>query len=82
MTEEIQQSPDQGQSPNIIDNLMSMHMHEREEMFKIFTENRELFNKLVPDTRFFDIVTDPASEIDHPLARHYQHWLRVQATGK
>lgn len=65
---------------NISDNLMSMHMEEREQMFKIFTENRELFNKLMPNSDLLSVLEDPSTEIEHPLVKHYQHWLRVRAT--
>jgi hypothetical protein len=65
---------------NLADNMMSMHMHEREEMFKLFTENRELFNKLLPDNAFLDVALDPTVEIDHPLIRHFQQWHRTQIT--
>jgi hypothetical protein len=67
---------------NIVDNLMSMHMEEREEMFKLFTENQEAFRKLLPNLPLIDTLIDPTTEIEHPLVHHYQQWARDQLLPK
>jgi hypothetical protein len=77
-----EQTPDPTVYFNIADNLMSMHMHEREEMFKLFTENRELFAKLIPSNLLFDVLEDPTVELDHPLVRHFQDWSKSQLLPK
>jgi hypothetical protein len=79
---EEEQQPQPVMALNIVDSLMSMHREEREAMFKLFTENRELFNKMIPNNLFLDVVADPATEVEHPLIKHYQYWARVQATPK
>lgn len=73
MSEETQP---QDETVNLIDSLMSMHKHEREDMFKLFMENKELFQKLMPNFDFLNVATDPTTEIDHPLIRHFQAWSR------
>jgi hypothetical protein len=67
---------------NISDNLMSMHMEEREAMFKIFTENQELFKKLIPNSDLLNVLTDPTTELEHPLVMHFQQWTRDQLLPK
>jgi hypothetical protein len=61
---------------NIVDSLMGMHKAEREEMFKLFSENRELFQKLMPNSELLQLAVDPTTELDHPLIRHFQAWQR------
>jgi hypothetical protein len=61
---------------NIVDSLMSMHKTEREDMFKLFLENQELFQKMLPGAELLRLAVDPTTEIDHPLIRHFQAWQR------
>lgn len=69
------ETPDPKPPINVIDNLMSMHMHEREAMFATLTDNKDLFDKLIPGV--MDAITDPNQEHDHPLFRHYKDWSRT-----
>jgi hypothetical protein len=61
---------------NLAESLMSMHKEEREGMFKLFAENQELFQKLLPNTELLQLAVDPTTEHDHPLIRHFQAWQR------
>ena len=60
---------------NVVDNLMSMHMHEREVMFAALSDNKHLFDKMIPG--LLDTLTDPTQELDHPLFNHYREWART-----
>ena len=67
---------------NIVDNLMSMHMTEREQMFRLFTDHKELFDKMLSNAQIFDVMLDPTTELEHPLVIHYQQWARDQLLPK
>jgi hypothetical protein len=60
---------------NVIDNLMSMHKEEREAMFAALTDNKDLFNKMIPG--LLDPLMDPTQEHEHPLFKHYKDWART-----
>ena len=77
MSEENYSEPPVNEKPrvNLIDNLMSMHKDEREAMFATLSDNKDLFNKLIPG--LLDPLTDPNQEHDHPLFRHYKDWSRT-----
>jgi len=74
-TETLTEPPDPTPPINVVDNLMSMHIHERESMFDVLTNNKELFDKMIPG--IMDAITDPTQEHDHPLFRHYKEWNRT-----
>ena len=76
MSEDYSAPPiEEKKQQNLIDNLMGMHMHEREAMFDVLTTNKDLFDKLIPGV--MDLMTDPTQEIEHPLFRHYKEWART-----
>lgn len=77
MTDQIpDNTPEEIPQPlNVVDNLMSMHKTEREDMFAALTEHKDLFNKMIPG--LLDPLMDPTQEHEHPLFKHYKEWSRT-----